>query len=89
MKTISKISGQQLKKDLEATKTKLVNLESKIERKFDLILDNYRKYLSENHKQLLVVKSIEDFTIERKLSIIIQTEANYIKVNGNQVEMFN
>ena len=89
MKTITKISGQQLKKDLEATKTKLVNLESKIERKFDLILDNYREYLSENHKQLLVVKSIEDFTIERKLAIIIQTEANYIKVNGNQVEMFN
>ncbi len=85
---MTKITGQQLKKDLQATKTKLNNLENKIDKKFDLILDQYRYYLSDSHKQLLIVKSMEDFNIERKLSIIIQTEANYILSTGKQIEIF-
>lgn len=89
MKTITKISGQQLKKDLQATKTKLDNLESKVEKKFDLIISNYQQYLTDEDKMTLVKLSISDLSLEFKLGIIIRTEANYVKVNGNQVEIFS
>lgn len=89
MKTISKISGQQLKKDLETTLLKEKNLTNKIDKKFELIITDYQQYLSEDHKRYLTFTSLYTLEVSRKLEVIIQTEANYIKVNGNQVEMFN
>jgi len=86
---MSKITGQQLKKDLKATETKLDNLEHKIEKRFDLVLSDYRTYISEDHKTLLLHMSISDISMDMKLAIVIQAEANYIKATGNQVEMFN
>lgn len=85
---MTKISGQQLKKDLESTRTKLTNLESKVNKKFELILDHYRDYLSDSHRQLLRVKSMSDISLDRKLGIIIQTESNYVEANGNQLNLF-
>lgn len=89
MKTITKISGQEMKKQLTATKTKLDNLEHKIEKKFNLILDDFRQYLLEEDKMTLVKMSSSDLSLEYKLGVIIRTEANYVKINGNQVEIFN
>ena len=86
---MDKVSGQQMKKTLLSTRTKLANLENKIEKKFDLILDNYREYISDSHKQLLMVKSISDMNVDRKLAIIIQAEANYVEATGNQLDIFN
>ena len=81
--------GSDLKKDLQSAKIKLNSLEIKINKRFNLILDDYRDYLSDSHRQILIVKSIEDFNVERKLAIIIQTEANYVEATGNQLDIFN
>jgi hypothetical protein len=89
MKTITKISGQELKKDLEVTLLKEKNLMNKIDKKFELIITNYQQYLSEDHKRYLTFTSLYTLEVSRKLEVIIQTEANYVKVNGDQVEMFN
>jgi len=89
MKTITKISGQQMKKDLEATLLKEKNLTNKIDKKFELIITDYQQYLSEDHKRYLTFTSLYTLEVGRKLEVIIQTEANYIKANGDQVEMFN
>jgi hypothetical protein len=89
MKTITKISGQELKKDLEVTLLKEKNLTNKIDKKFELIITNYQEYLSEDHKRYLTFTSLYTLEVGRKLEVIIQTEANYVKVNGKQKEMFN
>ena len=89
MKTITKISGQQMKKDLETTLLKEKNLMNKIDKKFELIITSYQQYLSEDHKRYLTFTSLYTLEVGRKLEVIIQTEANYIKINGDQVEMFN
>lgn len=89
MKTITKISGQQLKSKLKATLIKEKNLMNKIDKKFELIITSYQQYLSEDHRRYLEFTSLYSLPVERKLEVIIQTEANYVKVNGNQVEMFN
>jgi hypothetical protein len=89
MKTITKISGQELKKDLEVTLLKEKNLTNKIDKKFELIITNYQQYLSEDHKRYLTFTSLYTLEVSRKLEVIIQTEANYVKANGEQKEMFN
>jgi hypothetical protein len=89
MKTITKMSGQEMKKELEATLLKEKNLTSKIDKKFELIITSYQQYLSEDHKRYLEFTSLYTLPVERKLEVIIQTEANYVKANGDQVEMFN
>ena len=86
---ITKLSGQEMKKELEATLLKEKNLTSKIDKKFELIITSYQQYLSEDHKRYLEFTSLYTLPVERKLEVIIQTEANYVKANGDQVEMFN
>ena len=78
-----------MKKDLEATLLKEKNLTNKIDKKFELIITDYQQYLSEDHKRYLTFTSLYTLEVGRKLEVIIQTEANYIKANGDQVEMFN
>lgn len=78
-----------MKKELEATLLKEKNLTSKIDKKFELIITSYQQYLSEDHKRYLEFTSLYTLPVERKLEVIIQTEANYVKANGDQVEMFN
>jgi len=86
---MSKITGQKLSKDLKATKIKLDNLEAKIEKKFQLILDNYREYLTDEDTNYLHKIAVSDMSINFKLGIIIRTEDAYVKATGNQAEMFN
>ncbi len=78
-----------MKKELEATLLKEKNLTSKIDKKFELIITNYQQYLSEDHKRYLEFTSLYTLEVSRKLEVIIQTEANYVKANGDQAEMFN
>jgi len=87
---MDKISGQQLKKELELTETKLANLTNKIDRKFELIVNDFRLYLSDDHRDFLIkYVSINTLPTYNKLEIIIQTEANYVEATGNQLNMFN
>ena len=86
---MEKFTGQKLKKDLEATNTKLDNLEHKIEKKFNLILDDYREYLTDEDTNYLLKIAVSDMSINFKLGIIIRTEDAYVKATGNQKEMFN
>lgn len=86
---MEKKNGQEMKKDLDNYILKQKNLINKIDKKFDLILTDYTEYLTEDHKAYLQHVSIYDLPVERKLEVIMGAEANYIKINGNQVEMFN
>lgn len=86
---MEKKNGQEMKKDLDKYILKQKNLINKIDKKFDLILTDFPQYLTEDHRAYLQHVSIYDLPIERKLEVIIDAEANYVKVNGNQVEMFN
>lgn len=86
---MTKISGQELKKDLEATKIKLSNLNNKINRKFDLILNEYSSYIPVNYKTFLENSSVYDLETHTKLDVIIATEDNYVKQNSDQCSLFD
>lgn len=85
---MNKITGQELKTNYLITKNKLNNLEYKINKKFELIVEDYRKYISNEHKDFLENTSIYDLEIPIKLEIIIQTESNYIQQTSNQLDLF-
>ena len=85
---MEKMTGQKLKKDLEATKTKLQNLHVKINKKFLLILDEYPQYIPEPHKTFLQENSYLDLNTASRLDVIIVTEAEYVKQTGKQAELF-
>lgn len=89
MKTSIKKSGQQLKKELEITLLKEKNLMHQIDKKFELIITSYQEYLSEDHKRYLTFTSLYTLEVGRKLEVMIQTEANYAKATGNQLDFFN
>ena len=86
---MEKITGQQLKKDLEATKRKLSNLTAKLNKKFILILDEYAEFIPEPHKTYLQKTSYLDMNSSERLEVIIVTEAEYVKRTGNQLDIFN
>lgn len=86
---MTKITGQELKKNYLDTRTKLSNFEAKIEKKFQLILDDYREYLTDEDSNYLLKIAISDISINFKLGIIIRTEDVYIKSTGKQFELFN
>ena len=85
---MTKITGQKLKDDFNGTATKLANLENKINKKFELIVEEYRNHMSKHHIDYLIYTSIQEMDIEQKLGIIIQTEANYVEATGNQLDIF-
>lgn len=80
--------GSDLKKKYLRLTTDLNNTKSKIEKRFDLVVDSFSKYMSDEHMEYLRATSISDLDIDRKLEIIIQTEANYAKITSNQMEFF-
>ena len=86
--TLNKEYGLDLKKKYDKVNREILNLETKINKRFDLIIDKYVEYLSENHSKYLRLSSVHDVTIERKIEIIIQTESNYIKATSKQIELF-
>ena len=85
---MTKITGQKLKDDFNWTTTKLANLENKINKKFELIVEDYWQYISEDHVLMLNTLSISDMNNDRMLDVIIQTEANYVEATGNQLDIF-
>lgn len=86
---MTKITGQKLKKDLEATKIKLDNLENKVEKKFHMILDDYREYLTDDDTTYLLKVPVCDMSLDNKLGVIIRTEDNYVRMSGNQTNLFD
>jgi c-di-GMP-related signal transduction protein len=86
---MEKITGQQLKKDIEATERKLKNLQHKAQKKFHLIMDDYQEYIPQQHKDYLTKVSYMDIGLKGRLDIVIATEAEYVKRNSNQGDLFN
>ena len=84
---MDKITGQELKKSLEMTLLKEKSLMTKIDKKFELVITDYPQYLSDDHKRYLEFTSLYTLQVERKLEVIIQTEANYVKETGNQLDI--
>lgn len=85
---MKKYTGQILRRDLDLTQIKLNNIIYKIDKKFDLVINDYSKYISDDHKSYIKNSSIYDLNISKKLDIIIQAEDNYIKLNGKQIDIF-
>ena len=85
---MSKVYGQDLKKKLEKQQQELRNTKSKINKRFDLILDDYRKYITEGDKEFINNNSIVDLTLELKCDIIMRTEAEYVSKTSNQLNAF-
>ena len=85
---MEKITGQELKKELENTEIKLSNLNNKINKKFQLIIEEYSKFIPALYLNYLDKNSIYDLDSKAKLDIIIQTEDNYVKQTGNQISLF-
>jgi len=81
--------GQDLKADLEQAEKKLRNIETNIQKRFDLIISDYRQYISEDQKKYLISFGSSDLTLQKKLDFIIEVEDRYIKENGNQLDLFN
>ena len=82
--------GQDLLKKYENAKKALANSESKINKRFELVVNHYSKYMTnEDNKYLIETTNIYSLPIEVKSGIIMRTEAEYIKVNSNQGELFD
>lgn len=86
---MDKITGQKLKKDILATKTKLHNLQDKANKRFHLIMNDYPQYIPEPQKTFLQENSYLDLDYSIRLDIVIATEAEYVKQTGNQLDFFN
>jgi len=81
--------GQDLKSDYNVAERKLNNISNNIMKRFDLIISDYREYISEEQKRYLMICGSSDFTLQEKLKFIIEVEDRYIKENGNQLDLFN
>ena len=80
--------GQDLKKILNKHRTALKIVENDINKRFDLILEEYRNYLTEEDKQFIINTSKGDIDIDQKVEIIIRTDANYVSLTSNQGNLF-
>lgn len=80
--------GQDLKKKHQNYTIKLNNVTNQIHKRFELIIDNYQKFISEDDKKLIMMMGASSLSIETKIEIIINTEDNYIKKSGNQLDLF-
>jgi predicted ATPase with chaperone activity len=80
--------GQDLKSDYNVAERKLNNISNNIMKRFDLIISDYREYISEEQKRYLMICGSSDFTLQEKLKFIIEVEDRYIKENGNQLDLF-
>lgn len=80
--------GQDLKKDFFKTQKKLENLTDKIEKRFELIICDYQKFITESDKKRIMLMGASHLSIEAKMDIIINTEDNYVKESGTQLNLF-
>ena len=79
--------GQNLKKSYLDALNNLNNVKSKIDKKFNLMLNKHSNYISDEHKNLITNNN--NMSIERKLDIIIKAEDNYNKKHSIQIDMFD
>ena len=86
---MKKLYAQDLKKKREDLKRELENVEAQIVKRFQLVIDEYSSYMSPEHKTYCINNSLHDISYSKMLDITIQTEDNYIKVNNNQLTIFN
>lgn len=84
MNLTDKAYGQDLKAAHKRAINVVNNLEHKINKRYELIVNNYSQYISQDHKRIMST----DMTLDQKLNIIINAEDNYIKQNTNQLDLF-
>ena len=80
----NKAYGQDLKTAHKRAINVVNNIEHKINKRYELIVNNYSQYISEDYKRIMST----DMTLDQKLNIIINAEDNYIKQNTNQLDFF-
>lgn len=80
--------GQDLKRDYERTEQKLNNLTDKINKRFQMIINDYQKYITESDKKVIMMNGANSLSIDSKCKIIMNTEENYVKENGTQLNLF-
>ena len=85
---MEKITGQKILDDLRTYNRKVQNLHVKANKRFIMILDNYQEYIPEKYKKFLQENSYLDMNTSTRLEIVIATEAEYVKRNSNQKDLF-
>lgn len=79
--------GQNIKKKRNKIITELSNIDRKIQKKFDLIMDDYSDYVSEKNK--LYYKERGYILSEAEmLNIIIEAEKKYVEQHSKQLDFF-
>ena len=81
--------GQDLKRKLVSTRNKLANLHSKIIKRFDMIVSDHVRLLTDEEKNYIQRVGVNDLTIDKKLEIMIAVEDRYKKEHSNQANLFN
>ena len=84
-----KVYGTNLKSSLEKNRREYQNLENKIEKRYNLVIDKYSKYFTNEVKNLISHLGRRDMTIDKKIDIIIRVEEEYVRMNSNQLNMFS
>ena len=79
--------GQNIKKKRNKIITELSNIDRKIEKRFDLIINNYSFYVSEKNK-LYYKERGYILSIPEMLDIIIEAEKKYVEQHSKQLDFF-
>ena len=86
---MSKQYGSDLKKKYLKLTTDLANTNAVIKKRFFMIVANYDKYMSEDHKVFCIHTTLHTLPLDRMLEIIIKTEANYVEQTSKQLRIKN
>ena len=79
--------GQNLKEKRNKLITQLSNLNRKIQKRFDLIMDDYSDYVSEKSKSYYKKRGYILCEAEM-LDIIIEAEKKYVEQHSKQLDFF-
>jgi hypothetical protein len=80
--------GKNLKKKLTKTENKLNKIKEDISKRYDLIISDFSNYIVQDDKDFIVRNGASNLTLDDKLTIIINTEDNYVTSNGDQLDLF-
>jgi 5-methylcytosine-specific restriction endonuclease McrBC GTP-binding regulatory subunit McrB len=83
---MDKRSGQEFLKDYNSAKQKLTNVETKINKRYIEIRENYRRYLTK--ETLGILAAHPNLSTKDKCAVIMEAEAEYHRRNSNQGELF-
>lgn len=84
MKGAEKLYGQDLKNNYNKAVSLVASLENKINKRYDLIINDYPQYIPEEYKRILST----DLSLNQKMEIIIAAEDNYVQATSNQGDLF-